>query len=187
VNGYWMDFSDEIVKSGQVDRFGQPVTGNADRTRHLGVELSVSAEPAEGLELLGNVTACRNRFVRHTDYSTGAPVPLDGNPIAGFPDLLANGRVTYRVGGLSLSGSVRFVGRQYTDNFRDQQNTVDPFVVCDGWIGYGFTGGLLGETRLEARMHVTNIFNILYASYGEGSMFFVGAERSVYLGIELAL
>ena len=48
-----MDFSDEIVKSGQVDRFGQPVTGNAERTRHLGLELSVSAEPAEGLELRG--------------------------------------------------------------------------------------------------------------------------------------
>jgi iron complex outermembrane receptor protein len=187
LNGYWMDFSDEIVKSGQVDRFGQPVTGNAERTRHVGLELSVSAEPAAGLELLGNLTACRNRFVRHTDYSTGAPLPLDGNPIAGFPDLLANGRVTYRVGGLSLSGSVRFVGRQYTDNFRDQKNTVDPFVVCDGWIGHGFTGGLLGETRLDARLHVTNIFNALYASYGEGSMFFVGAERSVYFGIELAL
>ena len=28
-NLYWMEFTDEIVKSGQVDRFGQPITGNA--------------------------------------------------------------------------------------------------------------------------------------------------------------
>ena len=36
---YWMEFSNELVKSGQVDIFGQPVSGNAKRTRHIGFEL----------------------------------------------------------------------------------------------------------------------------------------------------
>src|SRR5690606_26514796 len=37
VNMYWMEFWDEIVPSGGLDQFGVPRSGNAERTRHLGV------------------------------------------------------------------------------------------------------------------------------------------------------
>jgi iron complex outermembrane receptor protein len=70
-NLYWMEFMDEIVKSGQVDRFGQPITGNADRTRHIGIELSGKVQLTDRLDIAANVTVSRNRFVSHTDYSTG--------------------------------------------------------------------------------------------------------------------
>ena len=40
LNLFYMLFNDEIVKDGQVDRFGQPTTGNVDRSVHLGAELS---------------------------------------------------------------------------------------------------------------------------------------------------
>ncbi len=35
-----MLFNDEIVKNGKVDRFGQPITGNMERTLHQGIEVS---------------------------------------------------------------------------------------------------------------------------------------------------
>ncbi len=38
-----MIFDNEIVKNGQVDRFGQPITGNVDQTIHKGIELSGNA------------------------------------------------------------------------------------------------------------------------------------------------
>src|SRR5690606_25436034 len=40
LNLFYMLFNDEIVKNGQLDRFGQPVTGNVDRTIHSGIEIS---------------------------------------------------------------------------------------------------------------------------------------------------
>jgi len=185
-NVYWMEFTDEIVKSGQVDRFGQPVTGNADRTRHLGVELSGRVRLTNVLDLAANATISRNRFVRHADFSTGSPVALDNNPIAGFPDLLANIRLTFRHEPLVLSVSGRYVGKQYTDNFRDELRTVDPFFVSDAFGSYTFSG-LLEDVDVEARVQVQNLFNVLYAAYGEGDQFFVGAERGVYFQLSVTL
>ncbi len=185
-NVYWMEFSDEIVKSGQVDRFGQPITGNADRTRHIGVELTGRAQFVDGLDLRMNATVSRNRFVRHTDYSTGMPVLLDDNPIAGFPDVLVNARVTYTAGDAVISMSGRYVGKQYTDNFRNEANTVDPYVVSDAWIQYTFRN-VMPNVDLEAKLQVNNVFDELYAAYGEGASFFVGAERNVFFNLAVNL
>lgn len=188
VNGYWMEFADEIVKSGQVDRFGQPITGNADRTRHIGVELEARLALARGLMLGGNATLSRNRFVRHTHYfEDGSSVSLQGNPIAGFPDVLGNLRLTVREGHSAVSLSGRFVGKQYTDNFKDAANTVDPFIVVDGWISYSIMDILSSGVGVEARLQVNNIFDRLYAAYGEGSSYFVGAERNVFFNLSLSL
>jgi len=186
LNAYWMEFSDEIVKSGQVDRFGQPVTGNADRTMHIGLELSGRTRMENGLEFSGTATVSRNRFIGMNDYSTGTPVALDGNPIAGFPDMLANGRVTYRTGGFSVSLFARFVGKQYTDNLQDEANTVDPCFVTDAGMSYQFDG-LPGGTKAEVKLQVNNVFDVLYAAYGEGTQFFVGAERNAFINLAITL
>lgn len=183
-NIYWMEFADEIVKSGRVDRFGQPVTGNADRTRHVGIELSARATPAQGLELSGTMTLSRNRLVRLTDYATGSPVRLDGNPIAGFPDVLANMRLTYRSGALSFSWFTRYVGKQYTDNQRNEANTVDPAFVSNASLNCRIDG-LIPDVRLEAKLQVNNVFDTLYAAYGEGEQFFVGAERNIFCNLAI--
>ncbi len=185
-NIYWMEFTDEIVKSGQVDRFGQPITGNAGRTRHMGVELSGSLKLLDGLTFSGNATLSRNRFVRHTDYSSGVPLSLNDNPIAGFPDILANARLTYLHQGLILSLSGRFVGKQYTDNFKDEANTVDAYVVSNCSASYMFEN-LVDNIDVEAKLQVNNIFDRLYAAYGEGSDFFVGAERNIFFNLTIGL
>jgi iron complex outermembrane receptor protein len=185
-NLYWMEFTDEIVKSGQVDRFGQPVTGNAQRSRHAGIELSGRADLTPVLEFAANATFSRNRFVHHTDYGTGEPLTLDGNPIAGFPDFLANARLTCRYEHMVLSLAARYVGKQFTDNFRNEDNTVDPFFVSDAWVSYTFEH-LADDVRVEAKLQVNNLFDVLYAPYGEGTQFFVGAERNVLFHLTISL
>jgi iron complex outermembrane recepter protein len=186
LNLYWMEFSNEIVKSGQVDRFGQPITGNADRTRHIGIEVEGVVIPYEGFEIAANATLSRNRFVRHTDYSTGEALNLNNNPIAGFPDFLAGGRITYRMEGFSASLRGRYAGKQYTDNFRDEENTVDPYFVSDAWISCRLNN-IIGGIGIEAKVQVNNVFDALYAAYGEGSSFFVGAERNVFFNVSIHL
>jgi iron complex outermembrane recepter protein len=51
-NTFLMLFDDEIVPSGGLDQFGVPRTGNAERTRHMGVELEAEAIVADGLTLV---------------------------------------------------------------------------------------------------------------------------------------
>lgn len=185
-NIYWMEFTDEIVKSGQIDRFGQPITGNAERTRHTGLEVSGKIPLTSALEFNATATVSRNRFVRHFDYSTGSPVSLAQNPIAGFPDFMANMRLTARLANFTGSISARYVGKQYTDNFKNEMLTVDPYLVSDLSASYRIDG-ILDDVSIEAKLQVNNVFDALYAAYGEGTQFFVGAERNLFFNLTVNL
>ena len=45
LNGYWMDFKNEIVPYGGVDDDGSSIRGNADQTLHRGLELGLHGAP----------------------------------------------------------------------------------------------------------------------------------------------
>ncbi|HTO94148.1 MAG TPA: TonB-dependent receptor, partial [Bacteroidota bacterium] len=183
---YLMDFRDELVKSGQVDIFGQPVAGNASHTRHEGIELEGAVRLAGPLTLGGTLTASRNRIVRATYYPGGAPpVMLDGNPIAGFPDVLGNARLTYRTESVTASFLFRYIGAFHTDNFNDENNTTDAAVVCDGQVVVKLPP--FAGASLTLRGEIRNIFDTLYLAGGEGNTFFPAAERNVVFGLSLHL
>ena len=186
---YWMEFSDELVKSGKIDIFGQPITGNADLTRHIGLELEGNFKVSP-FTVNGNVTFSHNVLVKHrtfieqTDTSGNSffgPVDLDGNPIAGFPDFLGNLRVTHTFKGLNSSVLLKYVGPFYTDNFKNENNKNDAYTVVDieclyqlpEFAGMGLT--LRGEVR--------NVLNRFYTSSGEGNAFFPAAERNYLIGL----
>ncbi len=195
LNFFYMDFRDEIVKQGQLDRFGQPVTGNADRASHTGVELSFQGNLWRSLTLSGNFTVSQNKLEKYSVFnSDGSEIVLDGNPIAGFPDILGNLRATYRFRDFQLSAGMRHVGKQYTNNYGDQSvfygmaadNVVDPFTVFNGMIGYTFpsTAGLSG---INLQLHVENIFNTIYILHGENDEFFPAAGRQVFMNARFDL
>jgi iron complex outermembrane recepter protein len=192
-NAFWMDFRDEIVKSGQLDLFGQPVTGNADKTLHSGIELSAAIQPVPALTIQGNTTLSHNTFKNHTDFSSGQAVSRDGNRIAGFPDFIANLRATYEHQGLRTSLYLRHVGKQYTDNSEDNRQNptlrnapgyiplvVDPYTTVDLSLGYDL-GRQLGMKKFEIRLNINNLFDTLYETHGEGLSFFPAATRNVFL------
>ena len=180
-NAFWMEFTDELIKSGRVDIFGQPVTGNAERTRHQGIEVDAMATLEEALSISGNVSLSRNTLVRYRSFESGSLRALDGNPIAGFPSFIANLRLTYRRERYTVSALMRHVGSFYTDNFRNEQNKNDAYTVFD-LTAIGNLPEVLG-TRLVLRGEMRNVFNTLYFSSGEGNAFFPAAERNYVLGI----
>jgi iron complex outermembrane receptor protein len=185
-NVFWMEFYDELVKSGQVDIFGQPVTGNAERTRHAGAEFDGAVRVAEGLTLGGNVSLSRNRLVRYTVLDdNGLPVSLDGNPIAGFPDVLANLRCTYERGSGSGSILLKHVGAFATDNTDSPSRRNDAYTVVDAALRWTISAP--GAASLTMRGEVRNVFNRLYFASGEADAFFPAAERNYLLGIALEL
>ncbi|MBI3111129.1 MAG: TonB-dependent receptor [Ignavibacteriales bacterium] len=191
-NVYYMDFTDEIIKSGQLDRFGQPVTGNAEKTLHQGIELTAATHLLDGLELSGTMTVSRNRLTKYTVYDGGTPVALNGNAIAGFPDFLANGRATYRAGAWISTLSFQHVGAFSTDNFQnpgtgatDPGRTVDAYTVLHAWLSYQIPVSFAQE--LELRLQINNLLNKIYAGHGEGDDFFPAAERNIFASIRLKM
>lgn len=201
-NFYWMDFNDEIVKSGKLDRFGQPITGNADKTRHLGAEFTLLYKIFSYLNVSGNITFSSNEIVRNKIYqtltnpSTGLDeqmeVKLDGNRIAGCPDLIGNLRLNYIANNLTASILFQYSGDQYTDNFGDlsirpiKDNKVDAFSVVNFDMTYKIPN-LLGLSSIDAKLQINNLFDKLYATHGEGDEFFPAAERNAFFSLQFNL
>ncbi len=211
LNIYLMRFNDEIVKKGQLDRFGQPITGNADKTIHLGTEFSISYVFAENLSLNANFSFSRNyiekgkTFIKYKDPVTKkkkiGEIDLSGNNISNFPGTIGNLRISYKDRNLFTSLSGNYVGKQFTDNYDDKlseylqqypgfvdysDNIVPDYFVLNFDVRYTLTEvGFINELTLFWR--VNNLLNRLYATYGIGKEFFPAAERNYFGGIEIRL
>ena len=203
LNLFYMLFDDEIVKDGQVDRFGQPTTGNVDRSVHLGAELSAIVKFFDDrFEVFGNATFSKNtidegkHFIDAENY-----IDLSGNRITGFPDFLANFGVTFQQSGVYLRLTGKYVGQFYSDNYDKNlksylirypgfvsysDNVNEAYFVSDIFMSYEFS--LLNSlTPWKVYFQLNNIFDNLYSAYAIGKEFFPAAERNWLAGIQVEL
>jgi iron complex outermembrane receptor protein len=180
-NVYWMEFVDELVENGQLNIFGEPVTSNAGRSRHVGIELEGAIPLNDEFALGGNFSASVNKLIQYNVNVNGANVSYNGNPIAGFPDALGNLRLTYMHHTLSVSVAGQYVGPFYTDNSHSDSLKVDAHFIANGEVVY-HTPEIFGINFL-IRGEVRNIFDALYFAAGDGNEFFPAAERNFIIGI----
>jgi iron complex outermembrane receptor protein len=189
ITGYWMEFTDELVKNGQRDIFGLPIEGNAPRTRHLGVELQAAAELWRSgmlaLSAWGNATISRNRIVEYAFVTDDGTIDLTGNPVSGFPDMLANVGLRFAYDFGMIEAWVRHIGAFRTDNFGDNagyDNTVDAATIVNLNAWFRDT-----DSNTRYRLQVQNLFDTVYLGGGNGAEFFPGASRMIYVGFEYEL
>ncbi len=204
-NLYFSLFSDEIVKNGQLDRFGQPKTGNMKRTIHEGIEISAVYKLNENLEIMANGTYSKNFISKGVafieDTISIKELDLSGNRISGFPDLMANLVIKLNYKGFNMQIANKFVGDFYSDNydkylkeylvkypgFNDySDNKVDSYFTTNIFAGYEFRlNPVFKKVKIFAQ--VNNLFDNLYAAYAVGKEFYPAAERNYLMGINVGL
>ncbi len=208
LNAFYMLFDNEIVKKGQVDRFGQPVTGNIDQTIHSGLELTANYKYSPHFEIIVNGSYSKNfikegeRFIKYKDQNgekkvTG--VDLSGNRISGFPDLTFNAILKFKYKGFKTQFSAKYVGEFFSDNYDTKlneylakypsfvsytDNKVDAYFVANMNVSYEHELNSFLK-KIKVYLQVNNIFDNLYAAYAIGGEFFPAAERNFLAGIRL--
>lgn len=200
LNGYLMEFENEIVDYGALDDDGQGVRGNADQTLHRGVELGatalLSALPALA-ELPGThrleVAFARSwdKFERFAAYDAdGTRQNLSGNPLAGVPDHLATLSLDSDWGPLTSRFALRSVGRQYLDVSGLDTRTIDGYRVLD--IAFALRPATLGFPSLAGSEIELKLYNALdveyetwgyYDAWGEGNYKVPAAKSHFLLGV----
>ncbi len=193
-NLYWMEFNDELVENGQIDLYGSPITGNAKRTRHIGLELEGLAKFDKEISISGNVSFSQNWFVDHSEFVQAddgnggtiyVPLSLNGNSLKGFPNLLWNLRVMYNFKQVTSSLVAKYVGTFYTDNFENGDNKNDEYTVINFEFLYRVPK-VLGSD-LAFHFEVRNLLNKLYMMNGQANAFFPAAERNYLMGLTIGL
>ena len=195
LNFYYMDFRNEVVPLGTVDKDGYPVKGNADQTVHTGVEIALTSKPLSFLTIDANLAYSKNYFKKYFErVVTDWNIPLvreedlSGNPIAGFPDLIGNLRLALKWKDVSTSFLFRHIGQQYLDNSGNDERTIDPFNRLDLILDYHLYHILyLPEIRFQLK--IINILDEKYETAGyydpwsETAFYYPAAPRNYYLGI----
>lgn len=210
-NLYYMIFNNEIVQQGQVDRFGQPITGNMDRTIHYGAELLANFKLNDNFEFMTNASLSKNyisrgvAFINYDDLQNGnsksTALYLDGNTINGFPYFTFNAILKYNSRDFFSQISAKYVSEFYSDNYYTQlsllnikypgltdyvDNIVDAYFVTNLFLSYNLIMEPVAK-NMKIFIQVNNVFNNLYASYGIGKEYFPAAERNYLFGIKLGL
>jgi iron complex outermembrane recepter protein len=189
-NVYWMEFTNELVPNGKLNRFGIPIVGNAPRTRHIGLELDGAIRLPYSFSLSGNASFSSNKIIKETYLNADSngvvtPTSLDGNPIGGFPSVLGNLFLNYQTNKLTVSLSGKYVGSFYTDDFKLEADKNDAYTVFNIEVLYKLPP--IGGAGLTLRGQVTNVLNTLYMQTGDGDLFFPAAERNFLIGLTTQL
>lgn len=179
LGGYWMKFADEIVYNGRIDDNGNPITGNAARSRHAGIEGSLEARATRWLDLSGNFHLADDRFDEYVEFfDATSGVDYSGNRIAGFPVWAARGRALARAGLGTLELGVDHAGRQYLDNTENERKnpalrddpawidrTIEPWTAVNAALGWTFPEAW-GSRGLALSLRVNNVFDARYEAAG---------------------
>ncbi|MBU1707380.1 TonB-dependent receptor [bacterium] len=168
VNAYYMSLRDEIVPyAGQLDDNGVPISGNAEKTLHQGLEFVMAASPTENIKVSGNLVITDHHFVSYNEWDWNAWdfINRDGNQLAGDPTYIGNMRVEWKPKNFMLALSLRTVGKQYIDNSQNEGTAVSSYEVLNFDAGYRFekVSGLRG---MEVRLRVNNVLNSEYETSG---------------------
>lgn len=192
VNGYWMDFQNEIVATGYYDPDRGTLRTNAQTTLHRGLELGLRWQPHPDHRL---TVAAGRSWNEYDTFQFTAPddtvEDYSGNPIALFPESLVSATWSSRVGPARGDLRLRHVGRQYLDNTGNRERMIAAATVVDLAVFYD-----LGRTRLaalsglQAAVRVLNLLDERYETtgyydewdFGE-NMYIPGAPRSVLAGV----
>lgn len=188
INLYRMEIRDEIVPyAGQLDDLGLPISGNAEKTLHRGVEIEVKTN-AERVGFVGNVSLNDDRFINYVEYDyDGNAHDRSGNRIGGYPKFIANLRGSVNLGIVALGLQGKYSGRQFIDN--SEQYRLDSYFVAD----WDLTAKLPLPERFgsyELSLRVNNIANSKYSAsaYIEPDdglpRYMVAAERNFYLALK---
>jgi iron complex outermembrane receptor protein len=190
VNLYWMEFRNEIVQYGGLNDRGEPITTNAKRSVHAGIEMIAGVKPVHGLSLNGDFSVTYNRFKDYkvteilydTDWNAVGTVIADYSDYAtgGFPTYLGNLTADFQSGVFRVVGRSRIVGRQYVESSNQRDLSIDPYTIFS-LNGSATIANPPGFGKLVISAQVENLFDKKYeASSWSDTYFFRDAPSVVY-------
>ncbi len=175
-NLYYMDYSNQLIQTGQLNDVGTSVRVNAPNSYRLGIELGGGIDVIEWLNTSANIAVCQNRLLNYKEYTPAYNVNFNligydtlsfsSTPISFSPNVILNMELDFSPfnGDLHLIANGKYVSRQYLDNTGDKSKSLDPFQVIDLRIQYGWKTKFAKKIRFN--LLVVNLLNEKYEPKG---------------------
>ena len=180
-NLYWMDYKDQFVLTGEIDKIGEAITRNVPDSYRLGVELEAALKPIDWFRWDVNATWSKNRVKGITvQLMDGGVADLGNQPLAFSPNFILNNILTFNYRGLKASVQSQYVSEQYMTNtgFKSYQThddngqLVDVGMMLDGHfttnvdLSYNFQLPKLGIKDVTVGLTLYNLFSAKFDNNG---------------------
>lgn len=164
INGYWMDYDNQLVLTGQINDVGEYTRRNVKDSYRFGVEVEGAYAITEALQVNANLTLSQNKIRELTEYidnwdywsqdfdNTPAaelePLQftnqLEDTDLAFSPNVIFGGELSYDFltkhdgHSLLLALGNKYVGQQYIDNTSNDNTVLDAYFFSDLRLTYAF-------------------------------------------------
>jgi iron complex outermembrane receptor protein len=141
INGYFMNYTDQFVQTGEVTEIGENLTTNIKDSYRLGIELQAGVDVTKWLTIEGNAALSKNRIKDfdekvQVDWGDFETIHYDNSTLAFSPSTLLNGFVNFHWHGIQAVWHTNFVSRQYLDNTECKDRSLPSFSVSNVNISY---------------------------------------------------
>lgn len=194
VNLYYMDYTDQLVLTGELNDVGYALRTNVAESYRAGAELTWAAQLTRRLVWRANVAVSRNRirnfseFVDDFDNGGQQRNDLGETDIAFSPSIVAGSELGFRFWDKPAKGRgdvafvTKYVGEQYLDNTASRDRMLDPFLVND--LRFNVTLlGFKGMRSVDLNLTLRNLFSELYENNGWVYSFIADGARQDLVGL----
>ncbi len=171
INGYYMDYNNQFVQTGQETEIGEKVTTNIKDSYRMGIEIQAAVDPFSWLTIEGNAALSKNKIKDFDEVASVnweddfRTIHYDNSTLAYSPSTILNGFVNLHWNGLQAVWHTNFVSRQYLDNTENADRSLPCYSASDANISYTWKPNK-GIKECIFGLNFNNIFNRRYAANG---------------------
>ncbi len=174
VNGYFMDYNNQLVLTGQINDVGSYTRVNVKKSYRAGIELEAGIKVFSKLNVLGNLTLSQNKIASFTEYVDAydavdnysqTEIAHKNTDIAFSPNAIAALIFIYEpVKNLEVTFTTKHVGKQYLDNTSSNDRKINAYTYSNLGVNYSFAK--FGMSDIKIGVLVNNIFDKQYVNNG---------------------
>ncbi|MGB0375755.1 MAG: TonB-dependent receptor [Flavobacteriaceae bacterium] len=166
INGYFMDYTDQLVLTGATDNVGAPIRTNVGESFRLGLEMDVLWQWDSRLSSQGNVALSRNRNQDFYALQAGQLVALGDTHLSYSPEIIAAHTLNFQLDKeWQFQWLSKYVGEQYMGNIDSEISLLEAYFTNDLSIRYA-TENWSWCKRFEFSFLMNNMFDVAYVSNG---------------------
>ena len=185
VNGYYMDYQNQLILTGNINDVGEYVRENVKDSYRAGVEIELGYIISKKMSLNANLTLSENKIKVYNEYVYDYDLnnlrmnSYNNSTISFSPSVIYAVELLYNpINNLRFSANTKFVGKQFLDNTGNENSILKSYFLTNLYGSYN--PKIKSLKGLEFKIQANNIFGELYSSNGYTFSDYSSNQRTDY-------
>ena len=169
INLYHMDYTNQLVLTGQINDVGAYTRTNIDKSFRKGVEIEASVKLSNKMTWNGNLTISDNKISSYTAYidnwDTGGQEEIEykNTDLAFSPKQIWTSLLNYNLdNNITINFISKYVGEQFIDNTSSDNRKLSDYLTNNILVSYKWDSKIFKNSKLT--FQINNLMNNEYVS-----------------------